>query len=103
MKREKVITLLILVAILMVLMGITKRCSAELYIAAGAGVVGYNDLVDYDNESVHGDPIGRVRVGWRHQVGRFWSINAEAAHMSSIPADDGGNNWAGIELEWRWR
>ena len=69
-----------------------------LYLSLGVGAVGRNDLVDYDNKSVHNTPIGRAELSYRVDVNPYISLNTTMQHISSLQADDGGMNWAGVEL-----
>lgn len=69
-----------------------------LYLSLGVGAVGENDLVDYQNQSVHDTPIGRAQLSYRMNVNPNVSLATTVQHFSSLQADDGGMNWAGLEL-----
>lgn len=69
-----------------------------LYLSLGVGKVGHNDLVDKDNRSVHDTPVGRAALTYRVRVNEHVSLDSTVQHFSSLQADDGGLNWAGVEL-----
>ena len=69
-----------------------------LYLSLGVGAVGENDLVDYENESVHTTPVGRAQLSYQMNVNPYVSLATTIQHFSSLQADDGGMNWAGMEL-----
>ncbi len=69
-----------------------------LYLSLGVGAVGEYDLVDYNNESLHTTPIGRAQLSYQVRVNTHVSLATTVQHFSSLQADDGGMNWAGLEL-----
>lgn len=69
-----------------------------LYLSLGVGAVGENDLVDYENQSVHTTPVGRAQLSYQMNVNPYVSLATTVQHFSSLQADDGGMNWAGLEL-----
>ena len=69
-----------------------------LYLSLGVGAVGENDLVDRSNESVHTTPVGRAQLSYRVSVNPYVSLATTVQHFSSLQANDGGMNWAGLEL-----
>ncbi len=69
-----------------------------LYLSLGVGAVGVNDLVDYDNRSVHNTPVGRAELSYQVIVNPNVTLGGVIQHFSSLQADDGGLNWAGVEL-----
>ena len=69
-----------------------------LYLSLGVGAVGENDLVDRLNRSVHETPIGRAQLSYQVNVNPYVSLATTVQHFSSLQADDGGMNWAGLEL-----
>jgi hypothetical protein len=69
-----------------------------LYLSLGVGAVGENDLVDYENQSVHTTPVGRAQLSYQMTVNSHVSLATTVQHFSSLQANDGGMNWAGMEL-----
>jgi hypothetical protein len=69
-----------------------------LYLSLGVGAVGENDLVDYENQSVHSTPGGRAQLSYQMSVNPYVSLATTIQHFSSLQANDGGMNWAGMEL-----
>ena len=69
-----------------------------LYLSLGVGAVGEYDLVDYNNDSLHTTPIGRAQLSYQVRVNPNVSLATTVQHFSSLQADDGGMNWAGLEL-----
>ncbi|MDH3713629.1 MAG: hypothetical protein OET44_07245 [Gammaproteobacteria bacterium] len=69
-----------------------------LYLSLGVGAVGENDLVDYENESVHTTPVGRAQLSYQMNVNPYVTLATTLQHFSSLQADDGGMNWAGMEV-----
>ena len=82
----------------MLLLVATAAHGDGLYLSLGVGAVGEYDLVDYNNQSVHTTPIGRAQLSYQVNVNPNVSLATTVQHFSSLQADDGGMNWAGLEL-----
>ena len=83
---------------LMLMMVATAAHGDGLILSLGVGAVGEYDLVDYNNESLHTTPIGRAQLSYQVKVNPNVSLATTVQHFSSLQADDGGMNWAGLEL-----
>lgn len=83
---------------LMLLLLAPAAYGGGLYLSLGVGAVGENDLVDYENQSVHTTPVGRAQLSYQMNVNPYVSLATTIQHFSSLQANDGGMNWAGMEL-----
>ena len=71
----------------------------SLVISIGVGTIGDRQLFDHSKQDVGDTPIGRAEISYAVNLNRHISLATTYQHFSSIPEDDKGFDWGGLELQ----